>query len=226
MPRENYKHQLRNIQDEVLILGSMVEEAVMNAVNALKQRDIAQARKTFLLDSAINEKRFAIENAVLITIATQQPMAHDLRQLTAILEVITELERMGDYAKGIGKVTILLGEAEIPIPMREIESMAQQGLNMLHQALGAFINEDAALAATIPAMDTVVDNYYDEIYHLVVSAMMADPSIIDHANSLMWVAHNLERLADRVTNICERTVFIATGELLEIDSSDDEDGEG
>jgi len=226
MPREKLNRQLQHIQDEVFILGSMVEEAVFGAVNALKQRDIPLARKTYSMDSKINEKRFAIENAVLILIATQQPMAHDLRQLTAILEVITELERMGDYAKGIDKVTILLGDADIPVPIRDIESMAQCGVAMLHQALGAFINEDASLASTIPAKDAEVDAYYTKIYRSIVNAMMADPSIIDHANSILWVAHNLERLADRVTNICERTVFIATGELLEIDSSDDEDGEG
>jgi len=225
MTRENLNRQIRQLQDEVLLLGSMVEQAMLNAIDALKRRDLDASRHILADDQLINEKRFAIENAILITIATQQPMAHDLRLLAAMLEVTNELERMGDYAKGIAKVNVHLGESVIPVPIREFGQMADLAVGMLHRALGAFIAEDPKTAYTIPAEDEAVDHLYNQVYRTLVQNMIADPGIIDHANLLMWVAHNLERMADRVTNICERTVFIATGELMEMDSSDDEDSE-
>jgi len=222
MPRETLDREIRHLQDEVLLLGSMVEQAMSNAVEALKKRDLVTSRKIHHDDLFINEKRFAIENAILVLIATQQPMAHDLRFLAAILEVITELERMGDYAKGIAKVTILLGGNNVEIPIREISNMSDLAVSMLHRALSAFISEDADLARTIPVEDDLVDELYNRVYRSLVASMIADPNTIDSANYLLWVAHNLERMADRVTNICERTVFIATGELMELKSSDDE----
>jgi phosphate transport system protein len=223
MPRDTLDREIHHLKDEVLLLGSMVEQAVYNAVEALRTNDQILALRTYNDDVLINEKRFAIENATLITIATQQPMAHDLRFLTAILEVITELERMGDYAKGICKILRRLGDEQIAIPHRDFTRMAELGTSMLHRALGAFIVEDAQLARQIPMEDEKVDELYNKVYRGLVAGMIADPESIDHANLLMWVAHNLERLADRVTNICERTIFIATGEMLEIESSDDED---
>ncbi|MEN6408525.1 MAG: phosphate signaling complex protein PhoU [Anaerolineaceae bacterium] len=222
MPRETLDREIHHLQDEVLLLGSMVEQSMLDAVDALLRRDLKTARKIYHHDQLINEKRFAIENAILVLIATQQPMAHDLRFLAAILEVITELERMGDYAKGICQVTLRLGEVPLDIPSREFHHMAQLAVDMLHRALGAFVEEDASLARRIPMDDDQVDALYNEVYRKLVKLMIAQPESIDHANLLMWVAHNLERLADRVTNICERTVFIATGELTEIDSTDDE----
>jgi phosphate transport system protein len=225
MPRNTMDHQLHQLEDEVLLLGSMVEQAVLKSVDALKLRDISIAHKIIIDDHLINEKRFAIENNILIIIATQQPMAKDLRLLTAMLEVITELERMGDYAKGIGKVVIRLEDSTIPVPIREISQMADLAVSMLHRALGAFIAENPSVAVTIPKEDDAVDGLYNRIYSNVVSTMIANPETIDHANLILWVAHNLERMADRVTNICERTVFITTGELLELDESDDEDSE-
>jgi phosphate transport system protein len=223
MTRQTLERQIHHIQDEVLLLGSMIEQAMLKAVNSLKNRDIAEARQIYHADQLINEKRFAIENAILILIATQQPMAHDLRILAAMLEIITELERMGDYAKGIARVTIRLENIEIPIPTQEFDQMAEASISMLHRALSAFVTENPNLAAAIPAEDDQVDQLYNRVYLNVVNAMIANPKIIDHANLLLWVAHNLERMADRVTNICERTVFIATGEILEIDPSDDEE---
>jgi phosphate transport system protein len=225
MPRETLDRQIHHLQEEVLLLGSMVEQAMLNAVDALKRKDVDLARQIFDNDSLINEKRYAIENAILILIATQQPMARDLRLLAAILEVITELERMGDYAKGISKVTMRLGETGISLNMREFGEMAEKAVDMLHRALGAFIDENAQKAHEIPAEDDEVDEMYNQVYRNLVSAMIADPEIIDQANLLMWVAHNIERLADRVTNICERTVFIATGELMEMDTDDEEETE-
>ena len=225
MPRESLDRQIRQLQDEILLLGSMVEQANLNAMEALKRRDVSIARKIQLDDNLINEKRYAIENAIIIAFATQQPMAHDLRTLTAYLEVSTELERMGDYAKGIAKVVIRLGDADIPIPLRELEQMASLALSMLHRALGAFINENTHLASQIPQEDSQVDDLFNRINRILVSTMIADPEIIDHVNLLMWVGHNLERLADRVTNICERTVLVTTGDLLvfEVESEEDID---
>lgn len=222
MPRQTLDREIHHLQDEVLLLGSMVEQALLNSIDALKRRDIESARKVYLDDDLINEKRYAIENRVLILFATQQPIAHDLRLLAAILEVITELERMGDYAKGIAKIVIKIGQSDIPIPSREISRMGDLAVGMLHRALSAFITEDVAMAYRIPKEDDLVDDLYNQIYHKMMAAMIADPEIIDHSNYIMWVVHNIERTADRVTNICERTIFIATGELLEIDATDDE----
>jgi len=204
----------------------MVEQAVLKSVDALQRHDVAAAHKIYAADQHVNEKRYEIENAVLTLIATQQPMARDLRFLAAILEINTELERMGDYAKGICKVTILLSEksgANQPvISLTEFQHMAGLGLDMLHRALSAFVARDAATARAIPAEDDQVDALYNRVYHELIQKTISSPEITDEANHLMWAAHNLERLADRVTNICERIVFVVTGEMRELDSSDDE----
>jgi len=222
MPRQTLDREIHHLQDEVLLLGSMVEQAMLNAIDTLKRRDKKAAKQVYNDDELINEKRYAIENRVLILFATQQPIAHDLRLLAAIMEVITELERMGDYAKGIAKITVLISDDEAPIPIREISRMGDLAVSMLHRALSAFINEDVNMAYRIPKEDDQVDDLYNQIYHKNINAMIANPDIIDHSSYIMWVVHNIERMADRVTNICERTIFIATGELLEIDISDDE----
>lgn len=223
MPRETLDRQIQHIQDEILLLGSMVEQAMQESVDALQNRDLAAAKRIYNNDQVINEKRYAIENAILILIATQQPMAHDLRLMAAILEVITELERMGDYAKGIAKVTLRLGDAPLPIPLREYSTMASYAIGMLHRALGAFIAENAQQAYEIADEDEAIDNLYNQLYRSLVAAMISKPDTIDQANFLMWVAHNIERMGDRVTNICERTVFIATGELMEMDTDDEDE---
>jgi phosphate transport system protein len=223
MPRDTLIRQINQIQDEILILGSMVEQATLSAVQALKNRDTHLAHEIFEQDQVINEKRFAIENAIITLMATQQPMARDLRGMTAMLEVNTELERMGDYAKGIAKVVTRLGEGEVVIPIQEIEKMAEIAVSMLHRALGAFISEKSSQALAIPKEDDQVDELFNQAYRKIIEAMIANPNLIDHTNLMLWVIHNLERLADRVTNICERTVFSATGELFEIDGMDEDD---
>jgi len=222
MSRENLMLHIREIQDEMLVMGSLVEQATIRSIEALKKRDKKAASEIYNADRKINEKRYAIENSVLILIATQQPLAHDLRLLAALLEVSAEIERMGDYAKGIAKVVINLGDADIPIPFKEIEEMANLAISMLHRALGAFIIEDAITAKSLPLEDDKVDEIYNKVLRHVVNLMVEKPEIIDHANLLMWVAHNLERMADRVSNICERTMFVATGELMEIESKSKE----
>ena len=225
MPRETLDHQIHQLQDEILLIGSMVEQAMINTMDALRRRDVHDSKIVYQTDNRINEKRFAIENAILILIATQQPIAHDLRLLTAMLEVTTELERMGDYAKGIAKINIKLADSDIKMPMAELDRMAELGISMLHRSLSAFIDENPNQASLIPLEDDEVDSLYNQIYQKVVKDMIANPQIIDNSNLILWIAHNLERMADRVTNICERTVFIATGELLELDITDDEESE-
>jgi len=222
MPRETFERELHHLQDEILVLGSMVEQAVIDAVEALRRRDLEASQRIYRDDRLINEKRFAIENSCLVLIATQQPMARDLRALAAILEINTELERIGDYAKGISRINILLGKDPLIIPITDLSTMAEKGLDMLHRALGAFVARDADAARAIPSEDDEIDKLYNRIYHELINEMIANPTIIDHANFLVWAAHNLERLGDRVTNICERTLFVVTGEMRELDVSNGE----
>ena len=196
----------------------------MASVEVLKKRDIKGAEKIIADDREINKKRFAIESQLMILIATQQPMAHDLRLLASTMEIISELERMGDYAKGIANINIRMGEEKLLKPLIDIPRMAQIGTNMLHRSLTAFVNEDVEAAKAIPAEDDEVDALYNQIYRELMLFIIQDPKSIERANWLLWVAHNLERVADRVTNICERTIFIATGEMAEIKSSTDEFG--
>jgi phosphate transport system protein len=210
------------LQDEILVLGSMVEQAVKGAVDALKRRDFEAAQRIYAGDRLINEKRYEIEKNCLVLIATQQPMARDLRTLAAILEINTELERIGDYAKGICRIILLMGiEPLIKLPA-DIPRIAELGLDMLHRALGAFITGDATTAQSIPSEDSLVDALYNQVHRYLLGIMLVDYSFVEHANYLLWAAHNLERLADRVTNICERIVFMVTGDVFELDQSDDE----
>lgn len=222
MIRKTFESEIQQVKDEVILLGSMVEHAIIGSVDALKKRDIKAAEKIITEDREINKKRFAIENQLMVLIATQQPMAHDLRLLASTMEIISELERMGDYAKGIANINIRMGEEALLKPLIDIPRMAQKGADMLHRALSAFINEDVEAAKAIPIEDDEVDALYNQIYHELMLIIIQDPRSIERANWLLWVGHNLERVADRVTNICERTIFIATGEFGEIKSSDDE----
>ncbi len=221
-PRETFDRQLQQLLDELLVLGSMVEQAVIEAVDSLKRRDREASKKIYANDRYINEKRYEIENNCLTLIATQQPMARDLRFLAAILEIITELERIGDYAKGIARINIRLGEEPLVKPLIDIPKMSEKGLDMLRRALQAFVHRDADTARSIPDEDDEIDDLYNNIYHELLQIMINDPHTVDRATYLLWAAHNLERLADRVTNICERIVFVVTGEMMELDRSDDE----
>lgn len=220
--RKTFEEEIQHLKDQLLVLGSMVEEAILNSVEALKKRDLEASRRIYNMDSEINRRRFSIEEQVMVLIATQQPMARDLRLLASILEIAGELERMGDYAKGIATVNIRMGEQPLLKPLIDIPRMAQKAVDMLHRALDAFIREDAEMATTIPAEDDEVDELYHQVYRELITFVLADPSAIERANWLLWVAHNLERVADRVTNICERTVFVATGTIKEFKSTDDE----
>lgn len=223
MTRKSFDQNLQGVRDDVLVLGSMVEEATLRSVQALKTRDLEAAREILLADKKINELRFNIESQLMILIATQQPMAHDLRFLASVFEIISELERMGDYAKGIAKINILMGDQPLLKPLIDLPRMAEKATDMLHRALTAFIDEDVEAAQAIPQEDDYVDALYEQIYRELMTFIIADPRVIERANWLLWAAHNLERMADRVTNICERTIFIVTGRIEEMDADTDMD---
>jgi len=220
--RKTFDQELQHAKDEILLLGSMVEEAVISSMNALKKRDVEASQAIYEKDQKINEKRFEIENKVMILIATQQPMAGDLRLLASMLDVASELERMGDYAKGIATINIRMGNTPPLKPLIDLPRMAEKATDMLHRALTAFVTADAETARTIPQEDDEVDALYNQIYRELMTFIIQDPTTIERANFLLWAAHNLERMADRVTNICERTLFVATGEIKEFRATDDE----
>lgn len=221
MLRKTFENEIRQLKDEIIILSSMVEQSMLSSVAALKKRDVAASQTIIDQDKVINEKRYALENQVMIVIATQQPMAHDLRLLASLLEVISELERMGDYSKGIAVINIRMGDDTLIKPLVDIPRMAQKAVDMLHRAVTAFVNENATEALTIPSEDDEVDLLYEQVYRELMTYVMADPKNIERANWLLWVAHNIERFADRVTNICERTAFVATGEYKEVNEMKD-----
>lgn len=213
MTRLNLDQNIQQAKDEILILGSMVEQATMRAVDALKNHDLERSRIILDYDKRINEKRYNIEGSVIAIIATQQPTARDLRVLAAILEVCTELERMGDYAKGIATINLRSGGLSMPKILRDIQYMSQKAIDMLHRALTAFVDEDRHAATNIARDDDLIDALYEQLYFEMMDYIVEQPENIERANYVLWVGHNLERFADRVTNICERTVFIKTGNL-------------
>ena len=223
--RDTLDRQTNRLYEEILHLGSMVELATTDAVDALKRRDYQKARRVYKGDKTINAKRYEIEKDVMVTIATQQPMARDVRILASIFEIANELERMGDYAKGIARICILMADHPPVKSLVDIPFMADITIKMLHHALEAFTSSNLETAREIPKEDDYVDALYNQVIRELITYMIADPSVINRANYLMWAAHNLERMADRVTNICERTIYIVTGKIEEIKSSDDEKGE-
>ena len=219
MPRQAFDQELQRLEEKLIELGRMAKEALLASVDALKRRDLETARRIMAADHQLNERRYAIEHETLVVIATQQPMAVDLRTLAAFLEIATELERIGDYAKGIAKITLMMGTEPFVKPLIDIPRMAEKAAGMLNRALHAFVGRDVDLARTIPDEDDEMDALYEQIYQELVTFIIADPTLINRASYLIWVAHNLERVADRVVNICERVVFAVTGEMVEFDNA-------
>ena len=217
--RTGFHKRLREIQDDILVMGSMVEKAILHSVQALKDRELAMAKQIIADDVKVNRERFEIEEKCIRLIATQQPMASDLRTIICVLNIITELERIGDYAEGIAKIVVMIGDEPPLKPLIDIPRMAEKVNEMLHRSLNALINRDADAARQVVAEDDEVDNLYDQVFKELLTFMIEDPKTITRATRLIWVAHNLERSADRVTNICERVVFIVTGKMEEIGAS-------
>ena len=219
MTREDYHKALKNLPDEVLKLGELVANAIGKTVEALRKRDMDTSKEIIKNDLLINKKRFDIEEQCISLIATQQPMAVDLRVLTSILSIITDLERMGDHAEGIAKISLLIGDEPLVKPLIDIPRMSDIGLSMLDKCLKAFVNRDVEAARLICNEDDTVDALHDQVYRELLILMIQNPKIIHQATYLTWVSHNLERIADRVTNIAERIVFMVTGKMEEMNVS-------
>ena len=217
--RTTFHKKLREIQDDILVMGSMVGKAILRSIDTLKNKDVELAHQIITDDQKINNLRFSIEEKCIELIATQQPMAGDLRIIVAILNITTEIERIGDYAVGIARITVMIGDEPLIKPLIDIPRMAEQTSDMLRRSLDAFINRDAEAAKKISTEDDLVDHLYDQVFRELLVFMAEDPKTITRATRLMWAAHNLERAADRVTNICERIVFVITGKMEEISSS-------
>ncbi len=217
--RTAFHKKLREIQDDILAMGSMVSKAISRSIEALKNRDMELAQQIIADDRKVNQKRFEIEEKCVELIATQQPMASDLRIILAVLNIISEVERIGDYAEGIAKIAILIGNEPPLKPLIDIPRMAEQTIDMLRRSLDAFVNRDAESAKKISAEDDAIDQLYDQVFRELLTFMAEDPKTITRATRLIWVAHNLERSADRVTNICERVVYVVTGKMEEIGAS-------
>lgn len=213
MSRKEFSQEVKK---EVLLLASMVEQAVMESAEALKDNDLDHSNQVLLNDMQINRKRFEIETFIFVLMATQQPVARDLRTLAASLDICTELERMGDYAKEIANINIRSEGLSLPTMLKDIYSMAEKGVDMLHRAMTTFADEDMRTAKNIILEDDIIDECYTQLYYEAVNNVVGDPRNIERANYVIWVAHNLERLGDRVTNICERVIYIVTGERPEL----------
>ena len=215
MPRNEFGRDLRFLQEELLAVGSMVEKAIANAVDGLKRRDLDLCRQVVQDDSIIDARRYDIEERCVNLIAKQQPMATDLRTIIAILQIVGELERMGDYASGIAKISLAMGN-EPPIkPLIDIPRMADKASQMLRRSLDSLVNRDIVAAAGVRADDDEVDALYDQIYRELLTFMLEDPRTITRATYLLWVAHDLERIADRATNIAKRVIYLVTGQHVE-----------
>jgi phosphate transport system protein len=219
MTREAFEKQLRSLQDDVLIMGSMVEKAIQRSVDALRTRDISLSNAVVSDDVAINAKRYEIEEKCIHTIALQAPMAADLRVIVAVLFIANELERMADHAEGIGRINLMLGEEPLPRPLGDISEMAERSNDMLRRALTAFVDRDAEAARLLCDEDDAIDALYDRSYHALIQEIVRTPEDVQRITYLIWTSHNLERIADRVTNICERVIFMVTGHLEEINVS-------
>jgi phosphate transport system protein len=219
MVRTSFERHLHELQDDVLVLGSMVEKAIYRSMEALKNRDLELAKQVIADDSEIDRKRFDIEEKCIELIVTQQPVASDLRIIVAVLNIIIDLERIGDHAEGVGKITIMIGKEPPLKPLIDLPRMAQKAGDMLRRSLDAFVNRDAEAARQISREDDEIDGLYDQVFRELLTFMAEDSRTITRATRLIWVAHNLERSADRVTNICERVVFVVTGKMEEIGGS-------
>lgn len=213
MLRETYIKELRHLQDEILRMGSEAEENLLKAVEALIKRDLAQSEKLVQVDKWFNQRRIDIGNEAFGIIATQQPIASDLRLIAASLEIAGELERIHDYVKGIGNISLMIGAAEVPAELTvHMPKMADKTRFMLHRSLDAFTGRNSQLAYETIKSDDEVDKLYNKTYRAVMNYMAANPESFELAQRLEWAAHNLERAADRVTNICEWVVYLASGQ--------------
>jgi len=219
MTRTGFDRQLSEIQEDMLVMAGMVENAIERGIEALKTRNVALAHEIIEDDLKINRKRYETEDKCLELIATQQPLASDLRTIVSVLHITVDLERMGDHAEGIAKIALMLADEPPLKPYVDIPRMAEIARGMLMDSLEAFKQRDTALARVVCNRDDEVDELYDKLYHELIGYMVKDPANIQRATYLIWVTHNLERIGDRVTNICERVVYLVEGHIQEMNVS-------
>lgn len=210
-----FQEYLDELDKELFIMAKMVTTAIEKSVEALKSQDLKAAKQIRKDDKFINDKRWEIEEKCINLIATQQPVATDLRELIAVLNIITDLERMADYAAGIAKIVGKLGEEPLIKPLIDIPRMADISIDMIHESIAAYSSRDDRRAHIIVDRDDDVDNLYHQVQRELISIMIEDPRTITRCTYLIWISHNLERIADRVTNICERIIFLVTGDKME-----------
>ncbi len=210
--------QLREMRAGLLELGSLAERAVTRAMQALQTRDRDLAQRVIDDDLGINRLRYTVEEQVVTVMATQQPMAGDLRELLATVSIATELERIADHAKGIAVLTHRLADAPVPPDWAGLPAMGDEARRILRLSLDAYVSHDKALAVAVESQDDAIDHRYQAIFHELIDFMGTDAAARTPATYLLWVAHNLERIADRATNIAERVVFLITGSLVEATS--------
>jgi phosphate transport system protein len=206
---------LEQLRVDLRRLASLLDLAIERSVGALARLDRRQAEAVIAGDAAINELRYEIEERAVHLIAMQQPIAGDLRFIVSVLAVVSELERMGDYCVGIAKIVLLHEGRPLLKPLVDIPRMAALVRDMLRKSLDAFITKNAFLAETIALRDDEIDRLYDQVYRELLTYMLSDPTTIDRATWLLWTAHNLERMGDRIQNVCERTIYEVTGTLRE-----------
>lgn len=216
MVRETYADRLTALQDDLLVMGQLVDQAIDSAIRSLSNRDTMLAQQVIENDAQINQALRDIEEKCLVLIATQQPLASDLRVILSVSSIATEMERMGDYAKGIAQITLDIADQSLLKPLIDIPRMAAKGRQLLRDQLAAFIQRDADAARRLSAEDDEIDALYDQVYRELLIFMMQDPRTVGRATHLLWVAHNLERIGDRTTNIGERTSFLVTGQVEEL----------
>ena len=219
MTRLAFDRQLTEVQEDMLVLASMVETAITQSIEALRQRDVALARRIIENDKLINAKRFETEEKCIELISLQTPLATDLRTIISVLHITVDLERMGDHAEGIAKIALMLADEPPLKPYIDIPRMAEIATRMLHGALDAYKMRDTARAREVFDMDDEVDALYEQVYRELLTFMVNDPRTIQRATYLIWVAHNLERIADRSTNICERVVYMVEGRIQDLNVS-------
>jgi len=214
--RRIFEQQLNSLQDSLIRLSDMVCRAVSDAIAALKGRDLELARQIVVHDRDLNKIRFEVEELCLAMLATQQPAASDLRRIISAMNVVLDLERMGDHAANVAKTVIRIGNEPPLKPLIDIPKMGEHCCDMLRRALSAYVELDAETAKEISREDDVVDQLYDQVFRELLTYMLEDDRTIKRAMQLLFVAHHLERIADRVTNICERVVYLRTGEMREL----------
>jgi phosphate transport system protein len=217
--RERFHRQLATLQDGVIEMNSMVDRAIERAVNALVNRDVDLARVVIDEDQLINEAGFGLHNQCVALLAQQGPMAGDLRLIVSVTAIATDLERMGDHAEGIAQIVVMMQDEPLVKPLVDIPLMTEKARTMMNDAVQAFVDKDTDAAFVVGRADDAVDELYNTVYNDLIQVMVTDPSTIEPATHLLWVAHNLERIADRATNIAERTVYTVTGDLPQMDVS-------